>query len=106
MDLLNISSKTFVKIISICLLIATLTGTTYYFTKGGFFDGILLTCVGLSCTYLILILSLLIFKSLTNILAKNTIKVWMVILSFVATVSICGYLFLFLFNSIAGEFKV
>lgn len=106
MDIFNISSKTFLKIIGICLIIAAISGTTYYFTKGGFFDGILLTFVGLSLTYLILILSVLLFKTFTNILAKDTIGVLHVIVSFLATVAICGYLFLLLFDTIAGEFKV
>lgn len=106
MDVLNISSKTFLKLIGICLAIAAVTGTIYYFTKGGFFDGILLTFVGLSCTYMILVLSVLIFKTLTNILAKDTIKVWTVMVSFIVTVAICGYLFLMLFDLISGELKL
>jgi|UPI000487AB48 hypothetical protein len=106
MDLLSISTKTYLKIIGICLVIALLAGTTYYFTKGGFFDGILLTFVGLSLTYLIIILSILIFKTVTNVLAKDIIKVTHVIIAFLITVAFAAYTFVTLFNSIASEFKL
>ncbi len=106
MDILKLPSKTFLKLIGISLIIATVAGTIYYATKGGFFDGLLLTFVGLSCTYMILILSVLLFKTFTTILAKDNISVFHVIVSFLITVFISGYLFITLFKLIAGEFKV
>jgi len=105
MDILNISSKTYAKIIGVCLLIASVTGSIYYATKGGFFDGVLLTFVGLSLTYLILILSVLIFKSTTSLISKGAIKVFHVLLAFIITVSVSGFLFINLFKLIAAEFK-
>ncbi len=104
MDILNISNKTFFKLISVCLLIAIVTGTLFYFTKGGFFDGILLTFVGLSLTYLTLILSILIFKSVSNILAKDTIKVSHVIISFIVSAVFAVTVFVSLFKIVAKQF--
>lgn len=104
MDILNISNKTFLKLISICLVIAALTGTLFYFTKGGFFDGILLTFVGLACTYMLLVLSVFIFKNLINLMAKGNIKLIHVALSLAITLVMCVYLFIQLFNIIAQEF--
>ncbi|WP_397364357.1 hypothetical protein [Olleya sp. R77988] len=104
MDILQLQSKTHYKLISICLAIAAVTGTIYYFTRGGFFDGILLTFVGLALTYFILILALLLFKTLTNILAKKTIRVSDVVIAFIVTATICTFLFVMLFKLIANEF--
>ena len=104
MDILNISTKVYVKLIGFCLLIAAITGTIYYFTRGGFFDGVLLTFVGLSLTYLILILSVLIFKNVTNLLAKDTIRVSDVVIAFIITAAFAIYIFVMLFKLIANEF--
>ena len=104
MDILNTSNKTFIKLISICLVIAAVTGTLFYYTKGGFFDGILLTFVGLSCTYMLLVLSVFVFKNLINFMAKGNIKLIHVALSLIITLVMCVYLFIQLFNIVAKQF--
>ena len=104
MDILNISNKVFIKLISICLLIAIVTGGLFYMTKGGFFDGILLTFVGLSCTYMLLVLSVFVFKNLTNLLVKGNIKTYQVALALIVTLAICVSLFIMLFKAISKAF--
>jgi len=71
MNILDISIKNFVKLILICLGIISLLFMVYYLTAGGFFDGFLLTFIGLSFTYLILILAVLLFKLIANIFMKR-----------------------------------
>lgn len=73
-------------------------------TKGGFFDGILLTFVGLSCTYMLLVLSVFVFKNLTNLLAKGNIKTYQVALALIVTLAICVSLFIMLFKAISKAF--
>ncbi|QCE40997.1 hypothetical protein [Psychroserpens sp. NJDZ02] len=104
MDVLKISTKTFLKLIAICFSIALVTGTIFYFTKGGFFDGILMTFVGLSLTYLTLIVSLLIYRFLINFLAKKTIKVSHVVIAFMAAAAFAATVFISLFRFIANTF--
>ena len=71
MNILEISIKSFTRIILICISLISVFSLCYYYTLGGFFDSILLTLIGLSATYLILVLIVLLIKLITNILMKR-----------------------------------
>ncbi|MFP4844438.1 hypothetical protein [Winogradskyella sp. PE311] len=96
MNILEISIKSFIKIILICLGVIVLLSSVYYLTAGGFFDGFLLTFMGLAFTYLVLILIVLLFRLITDLLMKRKQGLILMSITLVAAISIG----LFLFKSI------
>jgi hypothetical protein len=100
MNILDISVKSFIKIIIICLGIIGLLSSIYYFTAGGFFDGFLLTFIGLAFTYLVLILIVLFFRLITDVLMKRKEGLILMAITLVAAISAGLFLFKTIFETL------
>lgn len=96
MNILDISIKSFIKIILICLGVIILFSLVYHLTEGSFFDGFLLTFIGLSFTYLLLMLIVLLVKLVANLFANRKEGLFMMAITLIIAVT-AG---LFLFKSI------
>lgn len=71
MKIIELKLKVYIKIIAICLGIISVLSFIYYLTVGSFFDSFILTFIGLSFTYLILILLVLFFKLITSLFSES-----------------------------------
>lgn len=100
MNILDITIKSFIKLILICLGIISALFLVYHFTAGGFFDVFLLTLIGLTFTYLILILIVLFFKLITNFFMKRKEGLLVMVITFALTVITGVYLFKAVFRTL------
>ena len=100
MNVLDLKLKDFLKIIIICLGIISILSVLYYLTEGGFFDGIILTFIGLSFTYLILILAVLLFKLVTSFFSNNKMQLLYMGITLIGSIVIGLWLFKYVFKFI------
>lgn len=103
MSVIKLPYKDFIKPIVVCLPITIVAFLIYHFTKGGFFDGILLTLLGISATFILIVLSVLIFKILSTILVKERYRILGVLASFFLTLGFIYFLFSTLFTIVSKE---
>jgi len=93
MNILDISVRSFVKLIAICLSIIFVLSSIYYLTVGSFFDGFLLTFIGLASTYLVLILVVLLVKLIANLFMKRREGLFVMGITFIVG-TVAGFLIL------------
>jgi len=99
MSLVKPPYKTFLVPLTVSVILVFSFFTIYYYTKGGFFDGILLTFIGICSTFFILVLSVVIFKLLSDLFVRKSYRILGTIIAFVLTLG-------FTISIILGVFKL
>lgn len=101
MSLVKPPYKDFIKPIAVCLPIVLGLLALFYFTQGSLFDGVLLTLLGIASTFLTMVLSVLLFKALSDVLVKNSFRILGVLVSFFATLGFISFVFLNVFKLVS-----
>jgi len=103
MSLVKPPYKTFLIPLTVSTLLVLVFFTIYYFTKGGFFDGVLLTFIGISSTFFILVLSVVIFKVLSDLLVRKSYRILGAIIAFVLTLGFTSSIILGVFKLVIAK---
>lgn len=102
MNVFNLKLKDYIKLIAICLGIIALLALIFYLTRGSFFDGLILTCIGLAYTYTILTLFALSVKFIASAFSNDKYQLLPTALIIGLVLVICIYIFKIGFNFLAS----
>ena len=93
MNVFDLKLKVYIKLIAICLGIIAVLSLILYLTFGSFFDGFLLTFIGLAFMYLVLVLLVLFFKLITSFFSKSKAEFLVILITLGLSVTVGIYLF-------------